>query len=151
MASLIAQSVKNPPAMQESPVQFLGWKDLLEKWYVPTVVFLGFPGGSTGKKSACNVGVLGLIPGLGRSPGEGKGYTLQYSGLENSMNCIVHGVAKSWTWPSNFTWRYWRQASQWDLLCSLMWRHKRIASSFHTAYLIFLSNWFFNLFKLVSF
>ena len=46
---------------------------------------LGFPGGSGGKESACNVGDLGLIPGLGRSPGEGNGYPLQYSGLENSM------------------------------------------------------------------
>ena len=57
----------------------------------------GFPGGSDGKESACNVGDLGLIPGLGRSPEEGKGYPLQYSGLENSMDCIVHGVAKSRT------------------------------------------------------
>ena len=57
----------------------------------------GFPCGSSGKESACNVGDLGLIPGLGRSAGEGKAYPLQYSGLENSMDCIVHGVAKSWT------------------------------------------------------
>ena len=57
----------------------------------------GFPCGSAGKESACNAGDLGLIPGLGRSPGEGKGYPLQYSGLENSMNCIVHGIAESWT------------------------------------------------------
>ena len=47
---------------------------------------LGFPGGSDGKESACNVGDLGLIPGLGRSPEEGNGYPLQYPGLENSMN-----------------------------------------------------------------
>ena len=58
-------------------------------------VFLGLPCGSTGKQSSCNVGDLGSIPELGRSPGEGKGYPLQYSGLENSMDCIVHGVAKS--------------------------------------------------------
>ena len=45
---------------------------------------LDFPGGSAGKESTCNAGDLGLIPGLGRSPGEGKGYPLQYSGLENS-------------------------------------------------------------------
>ena len=57
----------------------------------------GFPCGSAGKESACSVGDLGSIPGLGRFPGEGKGYSLQYSGLENSMNCIVHGVAKGWT------------------------------------------------------
>ena len=57
---------------------------------------MGFPCGSAGKESACNAGDLGSMPGLGRSPGEGKGYPLQYSGLENSMDCIVHGVAKSW-------------------------------------------------------
>ena len=58
---------------------------------------MGFLCGSAGKESACNVGDLGLIPGLGRSPGEGKGYALQYSGLENSMDCIVQEVEKSWT------------------------------------------------------
>ena len=55
----------------------------------------GFPGDSAGKESACNAGELGSIPGLGRSPGEGNGNPLQYSGLENSINCIVHEVAKS--------------------------------------------------------
>ena len=54
-------------------------------------------GGLAGKEFACNEGDLGSIPGLGRSPGEGKDYPLQYSGLENSMDCIVPGVAKSWT------------------------------------------------------
>ena len=58
---------------------------------------MGFPCGSAGKEFACNAGDLPLIPGLGRSPGEEKGYPLQYSGLENSMDRIVHGVAKSWT------------------------------------------------------
>ena len=53
---------------------------------LPTPVFLDFPGGSAGKGSACNAGALGLIPELGRSPGDGKGYPLQYSGLENSMD-----------------------------------------------------------------
>ena len=62
---------------------------------LPTPVFLGFPSGSAGKESSCSVGDLGSIPGLGRSSGEGKGYPLQYSGLENSMDCIVHGVAES--------------------------------------------------------
>ena len=57
----------------------------------------GFPCGSAGKQSACNAEDLGSIPGLGRAPGEGKGYPLQYSGLENFMDCIVHGVAKSRT------------------------------------------------------
>ena len=51
------------------------------------------PCGSAGKESALNAGDLGSIPGLGRSPGEGKDYLLQYSGLENSIDCIVHGVA----------------------------------------------------------
>ena len=57
----------------------------------------GFLGGSAGKESACNAGDLGSVPGLGRSLGEGKGYPLQCCGLENSMNCIVHGVTKSQT------------------------------------------------------
>ena len=56
-----------------------------------------FPGGSEGKASACNVGDPGSLPGLGRSPGEGKSYPFQYSDLENSMHCVVHGVAKSQT------------------------------------------------------
>ena len=60
------------------------------------------PCGSAGKESACNAGDLGLIPGLGRSSGEGKGYPLQYSGLENSIHSMVHGVTKSWTRLSDF-------------------------------------------------
>ena len=56
---------------------------------------MGFPYGSTGKESSCNVGDLGSIPGLGSSPGEGNGCPPQYSGLENSTECIVHGVTKS--------------------------------------------------------
>ena len=63
---------------------------------------MGFPGGSDGKESAHSAGDLGLIPGLGRSPAEGNGYPLQYSDLENSMDCLVHGVAKSQTRPSDF-------------------------------------------------
>ena len=69
--------------------------------YVYTLI-LGFSGGSDGKESACNVGDLDSIPGLGGSPGEGNGYLLQYSCLENPMDrgawrAIVHGVAESWT------------------------------------------------------
>ena len=60
------------------------------------------PCGSAGKEASCDVGDLGLNPGLRRSPGEGKGYLLQFSGLENSMDCIGHAVAKSWTWQSTF-------------------------------------------------
>ena len=56
---------------------------------------MGFSGSSAGKESACNAGDPGSIPGLGRSTGEGIGYPLQYSGLQNSMDCIVNGVSKS--------------------------------------------------------
>ena len=63
---------------------------------------LGFPCGSAGKESSCNAGDLGSIPGLRKFPGEGKGYPLQYSGLENSMDYIAHGVAKSRTRLSEF-------------------------------------------------
>ena len=63
---------------------------------------MGFPCGSAGKESTCNAGDLGSIPGLGRSLGEGKGYPLQYSGLENSVDFIVHGVAKNQTQLSDF-------------------------------------------------
>ena len=56
---------------------------------------MGFPCGSAGKEFNCNAGDLDSIPGLGRSPGEGKGYPLQDSGLENSVDCIVHGIAES--------------------------------------------------------
>ena len=88
--------------MQETLVWFLGWEDLLEKGRLPTLLFLGFAGGSAGKESACNAGDLGSIPGLGRSPGEGKGYPLQYYGLKNSMDPIVHGVTKSRTGLRDF-------------------------------------------------
>ena len=63
---------------------------------------LGIPCVSAGKESTCNVGNLGLIPGLGRSPAEGKVYPFQYSGLENSMDCIGHGVVKTQTQLSDF-------------------------------------------------
>ena len=71
-------------------------------WHLKIIEFIrryfgGFPCGPVGKESVCNAGDLGSIPALGGSLGEGKGYPLQYSGLENSMVCIVHGVAKSRT------------------------------------------------------
>ena len=64
------------------------------------LMWRGFPGGSDNKKSPCNEGDLGVIPGLGRSPGEGNGYPLQYFCLENPMDreawlATVYGVAKS--------------------------------------------------------
>ena len=67
-----------------------------------TLSTLGFPNSSVGKESTCNAGDTGSIPGLGRFPEEEKGYPLQYSGLENSMDCIVHGVAKRQTQLSDF-------------------------------------------------
>ena len=99
-ASLIAQLVKNTPATQETSVRFPGWEDPLERDRLPPPVYLGFPCGSAGKESACNVVDLGLIPRLGRSPGEGNGYPLQYSGLENP-----HG--------------------QRSLVCYSLWGHKQ--------------------------
>ena len=68
----------------------------------PLMQQAGFPCGLAGKESTRNAGDLGLVPGLGRSPGEGKGYPLQYSDVENSMDCIVHGVTKSRTRLSGF-------------------------------------------------
>ena len=85
-ASLVAQLVKNLPAMQENPIRFLGWEDPLEKGQATDSNILRLPCGSDGKESTCNAGGLGWIPELGRSPGEGKGYPLWYSGLENSMD-----------------------------------------------------------------
>ena len=90
--SLIAQLVKNLSAMQETPVRFL------EKGQATHSSILGLPLWL----SWCKAGDLGSIPGLGRSPGEGISYPLQYSGLENSMDCTVHGVTKSRTRLSDF-------------------------------------------------
>ena len=83
-----------------------------------TPVFLVFPCDSAGEESTCNAGDLGSIAGLERSPGEGKGYPLQYSGLENSMDCIVDGVTKSQTILSNFHFQSLTQSS--PVLCSPM-------------------------------
>ena len=68
-------------------IQLMMSQDRIDIWGL-------FPGGLAGKESACNSGYLGLISGLGRSPGEGNGYPLQYFGLENCMSCVVYGVAK---------------------------------------------------------
>ena len=92
---MIAQLVKNMPTMQETPAGFLGWEDVLEKGLATHSSILGLPCGSAGKESTCNEGDLGLIPDLGRCPGDEKGYPLQYSGLQNSMDCIVSGVVES--------------------------------------------------------
>ena len=97
----MSQMVKN--RLQCRKPQFDSWveKILWRRERQPTPVFLGFPAGSAGKESACNARDRGSIPGLGRSPGEGKGDPLQYSGLENPMGCVVLGVAKSRTRLNN--------------------------------------------------
>ena len=81
--------------------------------YIPVYsyrLYMSFLCGSAGKESACNAEDLDSIPGLKRSPVEGKGYPLQYSGLENSRDCIVHGVAESdmteWLSLSLYSYRY---------------------------------------------
>ena len=84
----------------------VGSNSLLQEIFPTQELNLGllhcFPWDSAGKESTGNVGDLGSIPGLGRSPGEVKGYSLQYSGLEKSIDCIIHGVGKSWTGLSDF-------------------------------------------------
>ena len=92
-ASLVAQLVKNPPAMQETLVGFLGREDPLEKGKTTHSSILGLPRGSAGKESACNAGDLGSIPGLGRSPGKENGNPLQYSCLENFMERNLAGYS----------------------------------------------------------
>ena len=80
---------------------------------------MGFPCGSAGKESTCNVRGLGSIPGLGRFSREGKGYPLQYSGLENSMDCIIHGVTRSQTQLRDFhlLFLYWTSKVNWKICC----------------------------------
>ena len=99
---MIAKSWRDIPS---NPI-FLKHELFINLWHIQAndmlapgiyIFLLTFPYGSSGKESTCNAEDLGSIPGLGRSPGEGKGYPLQYSGLENSMDCIVHEVTKSWT------------------------------------------------------
>ena len=94
--------------MQETWVLSLGWEDPLGEGMVTHSSILGFPCGSPGKESACNVGDLGSVPGLGRSLGEGNGTALQYSCLENPVDggawwAIVHGVSRSQIRLSDFT------------------------------------------------
>ena len=91
-ATLAAQLVKNPPAMQETLVRSLGWEDL-EKGTLPTPVSLGFSGGSDSKESSCSAEDLGSIPGLGRSPRRRHGNPLQCSWLDN--HCCQRGCGGS--------------------------------------------------------
>ena len=93
---------------------------LTSLWYL-IILFGDFPGGSDGKTSACNVEDPGLIPGSGRSLGEGNGNPLQYSCLENSMDrgawwATVHEVAKSWTRLSDFTFTFFQ-----GIFCCVVW------------------------------
>ena len=101
LASRVALLVKNPPAMQETPLWFLGWEGPLEKGEAAHSSILGLLWWPS-EESACKVGDLGSIPGLGRSSGDGKGYPLQYCGLDYT----VHGFSKSRTWLSDFHFHY---------------------------------------------
>ena len=92
-------SIGKESACNAGDPRFDSWvrKICWRKDRLPTPIFLDFSCNSAGKESTCNAGDLGLIPGLERSLGEGKGYPLQYSGPENSMNYILGAVAKSQT------------------------------------------------------
>ena len=109
MSSPKDSSVGKNIHLQHRRPQFDSWvrKICWRRDRLPSPVFLGFPCGSAGKESTCNAGDLGSIPGLGRSPGEGRGYPLQYSGLENSMDRgpgrLQFMGLQSWTRLSNFT------------------------------------------------
>ena len=100
-ASLIAQLIKN--LVQGRRPQFDSWVGKIpwRRKRLRTPVFLGFPYGSAGKESTCSVGDLGLIPGLGRSPGEGKGYHSSIPAWRIPWT-VVHGVSKSQTWLIDF-------------------------------------------------
>ena len=105
--------------MQCERAQFDSWvrKICWRRDRLPTPVFLGL---HCGLASFFNLPAVWEIPGLGRSPGEGKGYPLQYSGLENSMDCIVHGVSKSRTRLSDFHFHSDPKAVLKTLLCGCL-------------------------------
>ena len=90
---------------------------------------MDFPGSSDSKESACNAGDLGSISGLGRSPGEGEGSPLQYSGLENPMDCIVHGVAKTRTRLSDCHFHFQGHEHRTYLLLVALWKLTDMNSS----------------------
>ena len=93
---LFSQTIPPSPSPTESKSLFFISVSLLLS------CIKGFPCGSAGKESTCSAGDLGLISGLGKSPGEGNGYPLQHSGLENSMDSIVHVFTKSRTRLGDF-------------------------------------------------
>ena len=97
-ASLVAQLVKNPPAMWETWVPFLGWEDTLEEGKASHSSIMGFPDSSVGKESVCNAGDPGSIPGSGRSTGEGIGYPLQHSLVSLVAQLVKNPPAMQETW-----------------------------------------------------
>ena len=99
-------------------LQHRTWLSFELSLYHPPHVLLGFPGGSAGEESACVAGDLGTVPGLGSSLGGGNGYPLQFSGLENCMDYIVHGVTKSWAFWAIFTY-----ISTYNNYYHLTWEH----------------------------
>ena len=104
-ASLIAQLVKNPPAMQEIPVQFLGWEDPLEKEKDTHSSIPGLPlNGLAGKESTCNAGDPSSILGSGRSAGEGIGYPLQYSWASLVAQLVKKAPVMRETWVRSLGW-----------------------------------------------
>ena len=103
-ATIILNSNYNPNAFKYQ-FSFVIFSNTLLKATVCFVRYTWyFLSGTSGKESTCNAGDMGSIPGLGRSPGEGNGYPPQYSGLENSMDCTVHGVTKRHD-RVTFTWQ----------------------------------------------
>ena len=129
-ASLTAQLETN--CLQCKRPRLASWvRKIWRRDRLPTPVFLGFPCGSAGKESTCNEGDLGLIPGLGRSPGEGKGYPFQYSGLENSRDCTVHAVTKSRKQLSNFHFPLYNLSKTFQLPEDLLWVYWQERKLFH--------------------
>ena len=109
---------------------------LLENFKLPVWPTLGYPRGSDGRESACSAGDMGLIPGLGRSPGGGHGYPFQFSCLENSMDreawrAIVHGVAKIGQLTHTYTHTYFH----WKYSCRVsLWKYHSIHSTHKHSY-----------------
>ena len=97
-AFLVAQSVKNLPAVQEAQVRYLGWKIPWRRKWLPTHL------SSVGKESTCNAGDLSSIPGSGRCPGEGKGYPLQYSWASLVAQLVKNSPAMRETWIQSLGW-----------------------------------------------
>ena len=105
-SSLVAQLLKNLPATQETPVRLLGWEDPLEQGQAP--VFLGFPGGSAGQESICNVGDWGSIPGLGRAPREDLPLE-KISWRRASWRTAAHSSILAWRIPWTVQSLWWQR------------------------------------------